>query len=96
MSLTGRGTLIPPVGGITGAGSAANLDHLAGQPRKPRCRVTDRLRNPCPNEALTDLGVCMRHMREIAGEWARLVRDAADMFPGLARILDEALEDDAP
>lgn len=45
--------------------------------RVTRCRVTDRLHNPCPNPSLTEFGLCMRHLKEAAEEWARVVAEAS-------------------
>jgi len=81
MALTSRATLNPPVGGKTGEASAE-------QSRKIRCRVTDRLRNPCSNEALSDAGWCLKHLREAAAEWERLKQDAVAEYPQLARLFD--------
>jgi hypothetical protein len=64
--------------------------HPSANPsRKPRCRMNDRHRNPCPNPSLNEFGVCLRHMRETADEWKRVKDEATAMFPTLRRILDE-------
>jgi len=58
--------------------------------RKPRCLrlvVGKHGKNPCPNEALDDYGLCLKHLREAAEHWASIVADAVEQFPGLGRIL---------
>ncbi len=58
--------------------------------RKPRCLrlvVSKGGKNPCPNEALDDYGLCLKHLREAAGHWASIVADAVGQFPALERIL---------
>ena len=50
--------------------------------RMVRCRMTDRRRNPCPNPALTEYGVCMRHLHEAADEWARVIGEVTEHYPG--------------
>lgn len=56
--------------------------------RKPRCRLTDRLGNRCPNEALTDLA-CLKHTRQIAEEWQQLVANAVEQYPRLGDLLND-------
>ena len=41
--------------------------------RKIRCRFLDRLRNPCPNEQLTDLGLCLDHLQKAHAEYEALL-----------------------
>ena len=55
--------------------------------RQPRCRMLDRHRNPSTGVQLTDFGLCLRHLREAAGEWQRVISDAVAQFPDLSRIL---------
>lgn len=59
--------------------------------RKPRCRVLGlHTGNRCANESLTPgVGVCLKHLREFAQEWADLVRNALDQFPALAQLVQE-------
>ena len=47
-----------------------------------RCFHPDRLSNRCPNPALTDWGLCMRHLHEAADEWARVIREVTEHKPG--------------
>jgi hypothetical protein len=38
--------------------------------RKPRCRMLDRIRNPCPNPAIfDDPAVCLHHAEAITLAW---------------------------
>lgn len=45
-------------------------------PRKVRCRVHDRLGNRCPNEALSDYGMCAKHLAGAAAEFRALTEAA--------------------
>ncbi len=41
--------------------------------RKLRCRALGRhTLNRCPNEALDEFGVCLRHLQEIADHWIQV------------------------
>ncbi len=51
--------------------------------RKPRCRMTGEHPDPCPYEALTDLGLCFAHLREAAEEWRRVLADAKALYPNV-------------
>lgn len=66
MGLTSRATLIPPAAGVRGEVPV----------RKTRCRMTDRNRNPCANEALSDFGLCARHLAASASEFRRITEQA--------------------
>jgi hypothetical protein len=78
MGLTDRGTLVPPFGGHTGEGSAA----APGSPeRKVRCFKPDRHRNPCPNEAISDWGLCLTHLQEAHAEYEALLSEALGRHP---------------
>lgn len=44
--------------------------------RKIRCRVLDRLSNRCPNEALSDYGMCGKHLAGAAAEFRSLIAEA--------------------
>lgn len=51
--------------------------------RKIRCRVTSvPLRNPCPNPALDEFGVCLKHLEEISAHWADCLAAVAEQIPG--------------
>lgn len=52
--------------------------------------MTGQHRDPCPNEALTEFGLCLRHLREAAGEWQRVRDAAAAQFPSARKVLGEA------
>lgn len=56
--------------------------------RKPRCRVTSRrTKDPCPNEAISDFGMCLTHLQEAHAEYEQILHDAAIKF--LERSRDE-------
>jgi hypothetical protein len=44
--------------------------------RAPRCRLLNRLRNPCPNLAISDFGLCLRHLRDAHAEYEQVLGDA--------------------
>jgi hypothetical protein len=51
--------------------------------RKPRCRMTDRLRNPCPNEAIfEDPAVCLAHTEAITLAWCDRVGELISRLGG--------------
>lgn len=49
--------------------------------RKIRCRMNDRRRNPCSNEALTDFGVCLTHLQETHAEYEAVLSEAIGRHP---------------
>jgi hypothetical protein len=50
--------------------------------RKKRCCLVDKLGNRCSNEALSDLA-CLKHTREIADEWQRVIAETVASAPQL-------------
>jgi hypothetical protein len=47
--------------------------HVPHDPaRKLRCRVLDRYANRCPNEQLTDYGMCGKHLAGAAAEFTAI------------------------
>lgn len=71
--------------------------HTIGHPaeRKPRCRVLDRRRNPCSNEAIDEEGYCLHHLEAITRYWCellagklRLIPSAAEDAERIAAVLD--------
>jgi len=50
--------------------------------RAIRCFKPDRFKNPCPNPALTEWGLCLRHLREASDEWARVIAEVTEHRPG--------------
>lgn len=51
--------------------------------RKPRCRILSRRTSDrCSNEALDELGICLRHIEEISAHWADIVGAIIDRLGG--------------
>jgi hypothetical protein len=49
--------------------------------RKLRCFKPDRHRNPCPNEAISDWGLCLTHLQEAHAEYEALLSEALGRHP---------------
>ena len=83
----------PASGGRTGEGEQATSDQPpapAIPERKVRCRVGSRVkRDPCPNEALDDFGVCLHHLKTISDHWADLLASAVEHFPALRQLITD-------
>lgn len=58
--------------------------------RKPRCRMTDRKRNPCPNPAVSEFGLCLRHLQEAHAEYGVLLEEASARHPAGRRLTGDA------
>lgn len=54
--------------------------------RKPRCRVSDRKRNPCPNEPVSEFGLCLRHLQAAHAEYEALLDEAGFRHPAGRRL----------
>lgn len=52
--------------------------------RKLRCRVLDRRRNPCPNEAFDEEGICLHHAEAITRHWCEVLAAKLTQFPSAA------------
>ena len=48
--------------------------------RKPRCRKLDRRLNRCASEELEDTGLCLKHLREAAADWAALISERPELM----------------
>jgi hypothetical protein len=70
--------------------STLRLRRRAESSRKTRCRTLRRITlDRCPNEALDEYGLCLRHLMEAARYWQDLISEACDTWPGL-RALQES------
>lgn len=45
-------------------------------PRKPRCRMLDRLSARCASEPVSEYGLCLRHLRDARDEYEAICAEA--------------------
>jgi hypothetical protein len=62
--------------------------HIPQDSRKLRCRVLDRYANRCPNEQLTDFGMCGKHLCAASAEFQAITEQNRAARALLAAITD--------
>jgi len=65
--------------------------------RKLRCIVHPLpLRNPCPNEALDELGICLHHLEKFHDHYRDVVASVIEQYPEMRGLLAKALGEAGP